>query len=102
MPTAHYTYELDFGVVLYAEHEHGAGELLTFGVVLIVVEGESTHTVRVWDNHQGEPHMHRYTKEGGKQSPQKLSAVTAQDGYTLALDNARRNYREIIESWRRS
>jgi hypothetical protein len=59
-------------------------------------------TVRVYDNHLGDAHMHRYTRFGGKQEAEDIVTATPSDGFNMALQEAERGYREMIEAWRRS
>ena len=38
-----------------------------YSVVLLAYENGGWQTIRVYDNHQGTHHMHRYTRKQGKQ-----------------------------------
>jgi hypothetical protein len=79
------------------------GELVEYAVVLVVREGGNLRTVRVWDNHLGIPHMHRYTRKEGKQAEERIKGTpSVQDGYDHALGAAHRDFPAIVESWRRS
>lgn len=103
MPTTEYQYDLDLDAAIRVSHRtDDRGALADYAVVLVTYEADRAHTVRVWDCHQGQPHMHRYTRSGGKEPGVPTGATTLQAGYADALDQARRGYREIVDTWRRS
>jgi hypothetical protein len=95
--------QLDFDAELTADLHTINGRAESYSVVLLALdEGGKLATVRVYDNQHGVPHMHRYTRAGGKQDPERTSEVTPSDGFNMALEQAERGYREMIEAWRRS
>jgi hypothetical protein len=104
VPTTEYQYDLTLDVAIRVRHAtNERGELVEYAVVLVVREGDDLHTVRVWDNHLGIPHMHRYTRKEGKQPEERITgAPSVQDGYDHGLDAAHRGFPAIVESWRRS
>jgi len=79
------------------------GKAETYSVVLLALDerGEWA-TVRVYDNHLGAAHMHRYTRKGGKQEAEPTGEVTPSNGFNMALQQAEHGYGEMIEAWRRS
>lgn len=104
MPLTEYSYEFDEGVAIAVTHETDEhGELVSYAAVLLALDEEGEwQTVRVYDNHLDVPHMHRYTRSGGKQPAEKVSANSTQDGYNMALEIIREGHERIIEAWRRS
>jgi hypothetical protein len=102
MPEAHFRYLLahDAEIVVELITEHG--KVGRYSVVLLAREEGEWRTVRVYDNHLGVPHMHRYTHAGVKQDGEKTDEATASDGYNIALQRVRAGYQEMIEGWRRS
>jgi len=94
---------LDVDVELAVELHTVRGRAESYSVVLLVSdEGEKWATVRVFDDEHGAAHMHRYTRSGGKQDAERISAATPSEGFNMALDWAESGYREMIESWRRN
>jgi hypothetical protein len=102
MPEARFRYLLsnDAEIVVELITEHG--EVVGYSVVLLAREEGEWRTVRVYDNHLGVPHMHRYTHAGVKQDGEKTDEATASAGYNLALQQVRTGFQEMIEGWRRS
>lgn len=78
------------------------GDVGRYSVVLLTREEGEWRTVRVYDNHLGVPHMHRYTHAGVKQDGEKTDEATASDGYNIALQQVHDGFQEMIEGWRRS
>jgi hypothetical protein len=95
--------QLDFDAELAAELHTVNGKAESYSVVLLALDERGKWvTVRVYDNQHGVAHMHRYTRAGGKQDPEQTGEVTPSDGFNMALEQAERGYREMIEAWRRS
>jgi hypothetical protein len=76
-------------------------EVIDYAVVLLVEEQEQSKTVRVYDGAHGVNELHRYTREGGKQAAEIFHSGTLGIGMRAAIDEIERNYRSIIEGWRR-
>jgi len=102
MPEAHFRYLLAHDAEIVVELITERGEVSRYSVVLLTREEGEWRTVRVYDNHLGVPHMHRYTRAGVKQDGEKTDEATASDGYNIALQQVRTGYQEMIEGWRRS
>ncbi len=95
--------QLDLDAELAAELHTVNGKAQTYSVVLLALDEQGKWaTVRVYDNHLGAAHMHRYTRKDGKQEAEPAGAVTPSDGFNMALQQAENGYREMIEAWRRS
>jgi hypothetical protein len=43
-----------------------------YAVVLLILRVDGWQTARLFDNHQGTNHTHRYIPKGGKQPPETL------------------------------
>lgn len=102
MPEAHFRYLLAHDAEIVGELITEHGKVVSYSVVLLAYDGGEWRTVRVYDNHLGVPHMHRYTRSGGKQDGEKTGEATASDGYNIALQKVRQGFQEMIEGWRRS
>lgn len=68
------------------------------------VAQESWTVVRLWDNADdvNEHHVHRYTQQEGKQSPEILSFKSINEAMAVANDEAREGGKVIVEQWRQS
>jgi len=68
------------------------------------VAEESWTAVRLWDNADdvNEHHLHRYTQQEGKQSPEILEFKSINEAMAVANDEAREKGKEIVEQWRQS
>jgi hypothetical protein len=76
-------------------------EITDYAVVLLLVRGETTETVRVFDGAHGRNEMHRYTRSGGKKSAELFYAGTLGESMRAAIAAIRRGYGEMIEGWER-
>jgi hypothetical protein len=70
-----------------------------YSVVLVLVVDGIDQTVRVYDNHLGTHHMHRYTREGGKQSPETVHQGTTNEALAAAIAHLKANWPTIVQSW---
>ncbi len=67
-------------------------------VLLAVIDGE-WQTVRVYDNHLGSHHMHRYTRSGGKQEPEEFHRGPTKQAIPAAVAHLKAHWEAIIQSW---
>lgn len=76
----------------------------TYAITVEVKEKGRWHTVRLWDNADDvhEHHLHRYTRQEGKQSPVILKFKSINEAMAVANDEARRRTSEIVRQWRQS
>lgn len=102
MPEMHFRYLLAHDAEIVVELITEQGQVGRYSVVLLANEEGEWRTVRIYDNHLGVPHMHRYTHAGVKQDGEKTDEATASDGYNIALQRVRKGFQEMIEGWRRS
>ena len=75
--------------------------MIDYAVVLLVEEHEQPETVRVYDGAHGVNELHRYTCKDGKQAAEIFHGGTLGVGMRTAIDEIERNYRSIIEGWRK-
>jgi len=66
--------------------------------LLLFVDGE-WQTVRLYDNHQGTHHMHRYTRSG-KQDATWFHSGPTNEAIPAAIDHLKVHWEAIIESWK--
>jgi hypothetical protein len=56
-------------------------------------------TVTVYDGAHGENELHRYGKQAGKMPAEVFHRGTLGEGMRAAIQDAKRGYLEMIESW---
>lgn len=71
-----------------------------YSVILLAFEDGSWQTIRVYDNHLGTHHMHRYTRKDGKQSSTDFHAGPTRDAIPAAIAHLKAHWEAIIQSWR--
>jgi hypothetical protein len=97
-----FRYQLDEDAEIYAILYTANGQATGYSVVLLALAaGGDARTVRVYDDHEIGPHFHRFDKQGIKGPREKVSAATIGEGFTMALEEIRDGYREMIDSWQR-
>jgi hypothetical protein len=76
----------------------------TYAVTVEVEEQGIWQTVRLWDNADdvNEHHMHRYTRQEGKQSPEILEFNSINEAMATAKREAREGCAEIVRQWLKS
>lgn len=67
--------------------------------LLLLVDGE-WQTVRLYDNHQGTHHMHRYTRSDGKQDATWFHSGPTNEAIPAAIYHLKAHWEAIIESWK--
>lgn len=102
MPEADFRYLLTEDAEIVVELITEQGKISRYSVVLLAREEGEWRTIRVYDNHLGVPHMHRYTQAGIKQAGEKTGEATASDGYNIALERVRTGFQGMIDGWRRN
>jgi hypothetical protein len=70
-----------------------------YSVVLLRPVGGAWQTVRVYDNHLGAHHMHRYTSSGERQGPETFHAGTTNEAIAAAIAHLKAHWPAIIQSW---
>jgi hypothetical protein len=71
-----------------------------YSVVLLLFEDGDWQTVRIYDNHLGTHHMHRYTRKGGKQPESAFHEGSTAEAIPAAIGHLKAHWEAIIESWR--
>lgn len=71
-----------------------------YTVVLLVRVEDEWRTVRVYDNHLGSHHMHRYNRSGGKQPPARFHAGSTNEALAAAIAHLKAHYEAIIAAWK--
>lgn len=90
--------EVDEGV--FIRFSQSGKPIDRYSVVLLALEGGELQTIRVYDNHLGSHHMHRYTQKGGKQPEAPFHEGPMNAAIPAAIDHLKNHWRAIIESWR--
>jgi hypothetical protein len=70
-----------------------------YSVVLLTLHDDTWETVRIYDNHLGSHHMHRYTRSGGKQEPEAFHGGTTNEAIPAAIAHLKAHWEAIIKSW---
>jgi len=101
--SAYYLRILDHarGVMLRVQFTSEGREILDYAVVLLLVVGDETRTIRLYDAAHGFNEMHRHTRSGGKEPGAPFHSGTLGDGMRAAIAEVERGYAEIIEGWER-
>lgn len=71
-----------------------------YSVVLVALIDGSWETIRVYDNHLGIHHMHRYTRKGGKQPGVLFHEGSTSEAIPAAIAHLKAHWEAIIESWK--
>jgi len=68
------------------------------------VAEQSWTAVRLWDNADdvNEHHMHRYTRQEGKQSPEILNFKSVNEAIAASKKEAQEGWAEMVRQWLRS
>jgi hypothetical protein len=98
-----YWLELDrrIGAWAYIEFMTSARGVIDYSIVLLMEENGQAHTVRLYDGAHGVNELHRYTRLEGKHAAETFHSGTLGMGMRAAIDEIKRNYRSIIEGWRK-
>ena len=70
-----------------------------YSVVLLALVDGAWQTVRVYDNHLGRHHMHRYTRSTGKQEPEEFHPGPTKQAIPAAIAHLKAHWEAIIQSW---
>ena len=76
-------------------------DVVAYAVVLSVLVGERSETVRVYDSAHGFNEMHRYTRRGGKQPGEVFHRGTLGEGMRAAMAECEDRYEMMIDAWHR-
>jgi hypothetical protein len=70
-----------------------------YSVVLLALVDGAWQTVRVYDNHLGTHHMHRYTRSEGKREPEEFHPGPTKHAIPVAIAHLKAHWEAIIQSW---
>jgi hypothetical protein len=76
-------------------------EVIDYAVVLVAGMGATLETIRVFDSVHGFNEMHRYTRDGGKQTGKPFHSGTFGEGMRAAIRDIQDGYGEMIRGWER-
>lgn len=96
-----YRYELSDYADIDVRYLRRRRTVVDYVVVLLAYERGEWRTVRVYDNTHETHDMHRYNREGVKQSPESFHHGSAGEAMRSAIGAVQSGYMEMIESWRR-
>ena len=71
-----------------------------YSVVLLALIDGAWETIRVYDNHLGTHHMHRYTRKGGKQPEAPFHEGPTNEAIPAAVAHLKAHWEAIVESWK--
>lgn len=71
-----------------------------YSVVLLAFVGAEWRTIRVYDNHLGAHHMHRYTRREGKQPEAPFFDDATNEAIPAAIDHLKAHWEAIVEAWK--
>jgi hypothetical protein len=73
-----------------------------YAVVLLLFHDGRWQEIRLFDNHLGKHHTHRYTRTDGKQAPELFHPGPINEAMPTAIEHLRTHWEAIIESWLRT
>ncbi len=76
-------------------------DVVDCAIVLLGEEKGEVVAVRLYDGAHGENEMHRYTRSGGKEPAEIFSRDGLGPGMRAAIEEIKRGYGAMIESWRK-
>jgi hypothetical protein len=88
------------GVALWVEFTTRRGRMVDYAVVLLLFVPAGVAVIRVYDSAHGYNEMHRYSRDGGKQTGTLFHSGTLSEGMNSAIAEAKRSYGAMIEGWR--
>ena len=71
-----------------------------YSVVLLVRTETGWETIRVFDNHGGTHHVHRYTRAAGKQGAETFHPGPTNQAIPAAIEHLKAHWEAIIQSWK--
>ncbi|HVX31722.1 MAG TPA: hypothetical protein VHA80_01160 [Solirubrobacterales bacterium] len=88
-------------VVVVVRFETEGREVTDYAVILLVKVAGCRRTVRVYDGAHGYNELHRYTRDGGKQTGKRFHSGSLGEGMRAAIDDVKSGYQKMIEGWER-
>ena len=78
---------------------HSGRPIERYSVVLVALVDGVWETIRVYDNHRGTHHMHRYTRQGGKQPEAPFHEGPTSAAIPAAIAHRKAHWEAILDSW---
>ena len=102
LPAVPYERTIDIGIIegVLVRFSQSGRPIERYSVLLLAFEDGEWQTIRVYDNHLGTHHMHRYTRKGGKQPEASFHKGSTNEAIPAAIDHLKAHWEAIIESWR--
>jgi hypothetical protein len=94
------TVEFDLADGVIIRFSRSGRPIERYAVVLLILAGGRWHEVRLFDNHLGDHHVHRYTRSQGKQPPEAFHPGPVNEAIPAAIEHLKNHWEAIIESWR--
>jgi len=94
------TVELAVGEGVLVRFNRSGRPIERYSVVLLLLVDDVWETARVYDNHLGTHHVHRYTRSGGKQDPEQFHPGPTNAAIPAAIAHLKAHGEAIIRSWR--
>jgi hypothetical protein len=93
---------IDIGIIegVLVRFSYSGRPIERYSVVLMAFEDGAWQTIRIYDNHLGTHHMHRYTRQGGKQPDAPFHTGPINEAIPAAIAHLKAHWEAIIESWR--
>jgi len=70
-----------------------------YAVILLIYVDGVWREVRLFDNHMGAHHMHRYTPNQGKQEPETFHPGPINVAMAAAIEHLKAHWEAIIQPW---
>lgn len=87
------------GIVMRVDFTTRRGRVIAYSVVLLLRTPAGRETVRLYDAAHGYNEMHRYSRLKGKHAGVEFYGGTLGDGLSMAIDEIKNSYAEMIEGW---
>jgi hypothetical protein len=91
--------DYDLGVAVVVEFETAGRDVIGYSLVLRLDAEGGAETIRVYDSAHGFNEMHRFTRDGGKQSGTESHRGTLGEGMRTAIEDIKRGYLAMIKGW---
>ncbi|HTR90044.1 MAG TPA: hypothetical protein VMG62_08050 [Solirubrobacteraceae bacterium] len=86
-------------VFLHVEFTTELRTVVDYAIVLLIEVDGRLETVRVYDGAHGVNELHRYGRRVGKDAAEVFHRGTLGEGMRAAIEEAKRAYGAMIESW---
>lgn len=94
------TIEIQLAVGIKVQFNQSGRPIERYSVLLRIFLDEEWQPVRLYDNHLGTHHMHRYTRSDGKQESMRFHAGPTNEAIPAAIAHLKLHWEAILESWR--